>query len=132
MVESKVIWKEAIDQKAPQIINLVNEFATMNFDTITRTRDGKKQFVDLVEATGQACCIDEFKLYVKYKGAKEGTRSLWGNLANPFNAKIDELMTTVADEIEKNSEPLKLEVLKRFCGYLMWRELADISERGGR
>jgi len=104
-----VAWKIAIDKKAPQIIGLVNEFATKHFNTITQTRDGKKQFVDLVEAAEQACCIDEFKLYVKYKGAKEGTRSLWGNLANPFNAKIDELITTVRNSnlLIQKSIPLK-------------------------
>lgn len=132
MAETRAVLKNSIDKKAPEIISLVDGFAKQHYDTITRTRDGKKQFVDLVEAATQACCIDEFKLYIKYKGAKEGTRGLWGGLANPFNAKIDELVSTVADKIEANNETVKLEVLKRFCGYLMWRAHADISERGGR
>ena len=132
MTETRAALKNAIDDRARDIIDLVNDFAKQNGDTITKTRDGKKQFVDLVEAASQACCIDEFKLYIKYKGAKEGTRSLWGGLANPFNAKIDKLMETVADKIEKDNEIVKLEVLRRFCGYLMWRAHADISEGVGR
>jgi hypothetical protein len=132
MTETGLNIKNAIDERAPDIIRLVDEFARQHYDAITKTRDGKKQFVDLVEAAAQACCIDEFKLYIKYKSAKEGTRSLWGSLANPFNAKIDKLIETVANKIEADNETVKLEVLKRFCGYLMWREHADISERGGR
>ena len=132
--ETAASLKNEIDERAPQIIEHVNGFAKQHFEIITKTRDGKKQFVDLVEAASQACCIDEFKLYIKYKGAKEGTRKLWGNLANPFNEKIDELMRTVANEIAEgnDTETVKLEVLRRFCGYLMWRTHADISERGGR
>jgi len=130
--DSNVTLKNAIDNRARDIIKLVNAFAQQHHDAITRTRDGKKQFVDLVEAAAQACCIDEFKLYIKYKGAKEGTRSLWGGLANPFNARIDKLIKDVADKIEEGDETVRLEVLKRFCGYLMWRAHADISERGGR
>lgn len=143
--ETLASLKKSIDEWTPAIIALVNGFANQHFDAITRTRDGKKQdgkkqFVDLVEAAAQACCIDEFKLYIKYKGAKEGTRSLWGGLSNSFNVKIDELMKEVADKIEKaignlqamDSEIIKLEVLKRFCGYLMWRTHADISAGGGQ
>ena len=132
MTEPGAVIRKSIDDEARSIIRLVNGFVDQHFDTITKTRDGKKQFVDLVEAAAQACCIDEFKLYVKYKGAKEGTRSLWGGLANPLNARIDKLMEDVADKIDKGNETVRLEVLKRFCGYLMWRALADISERGGR
>ena len=132
MAESRAALTKSIDEKAGDIIAVVNGFAKQNYGTITRTRDGKKQFVDLVEAAAQACCIDEFKLYIKYKGAKEGTRSLWGNLANPLNASIDKLMEGVADKIEKDNETVKLEVLRRFCGYLMWRAHADISDQGGR
>ena len=135
--------KNKIDKQASNIIKLVDEFAKQHFDAITKTRDGKKQFTDLVEASSQASCIDEFKLYIKYKAAKEGTRSLWGGIANPFNAKIDKLIENIAKkieeddeivklEIDKDDEIVKLEVLKRFCGYLMWRAHADISERGGR
>jgi len=132
MAESRVALKKSIDEKASEIIALVDGFSKQYHEEITRTRDGKKQFVDLVEAAAQACCIDEFKLYIKYKGAKEGTRSLWGGLASPFNARIDKLMKDVADSIDKDNETVKLEVLRRFCGYLMWRAHADISERGGR
>jgi len=150
MIDERTALKNAIDKRAPDIINLVNDFANQHFDVITRTRDGKRQFTELVEAAAQTCCINEFKLYIKYKGAKEGTRSLWGNLANPFNAKIDSLVETVADDIvkkdktddivkkdkadetEKDNEAVRIEVLKRFCGYLMWRVHADISMRGGR
>jgi hypothetical protein len=131
MTEKIASLKQDIDKQAHIIIKLVDEFAKQHNDAITKTRDGKKQFVDLVEASAQACCIDEFKLYIKYKGAKEGTRSLWGGLANPFNAKIEKLIEDVANKIDKDSEIVKLEVLKRFCGYLMWRTHADISERGG-
>ena len=132
MIESRATLKQEIDNNARCIIALVDEFARQNKDIITKTRDGKKQFVDLVEAAAQACCIDEFKLYIKYKGAKEGTRSLWGGLARPFNDTIDKLISDVADKIEEGDEIVRLEVLKRFCGYLMWRAHADISEWGGR
>ena len=133
MVESRVVLKESIDERAKDIIAIVNEFAKTYSEIITSSSETrKKQFVDLVEAASQACCVDEFKLYIKYKGAKEGTRSLWGNLANPFNARIDALIEKVADEIDKDNEDVRLEVLRRFCGYLMWRTHADIAERGGR
>ena len=131
MNEKDTVFKKAIDNEVPSIIALVNEFSKNNHGTITKTRDGKKQFVDLVEASGQACCIDEFKLYIKYKGSKDGTRSLWGGLADPLIVQIDELIK-IANKIEDNNENVKLEVLKRFCGYLMWRTHADISGQGGR
>jgi len=132
MTEPGAALKVTIDEKGRDIVKLVNEFADQHFDTITKTRDGKKQFTDLVEAAAQACCIEEFKLYIKYKGAKEGTRSLWGGLAYPFNLMIEKLIREVANKIDEDNEAVKLEVLKRFCGYLMWRAHADISERGGR
>lgn len=140
MDETKVSLKKAIDKEVPKIINSVIAFASRHREAITRTRDGKKQFNDLVEASAQACCIDEFKLYIKYKGAKEGTRSLWGGLATHFNSAIDELMKQVEDNISNgidkdkyqvDHETVRLEVLRRFCGYLMWRANADIADRGG-
>lgn len=136
-----VTLKAAMDRKAPDMIKSVNRFADLHRDAITKTKDGKRQFVDLVEAAGQASCVEEFKLYIQYKGSKDGTRGLWGKLAAPFNEAISELMVNVGNEAAKNicqtgaeeeKEYVRLEVLRRFCGYLMWRVHADIAERGGR
>jgi len=131
MNDKKSALKKAIDKKTPEIITLVNNFAKRNYDVITKTRDGKRQFTELIEAAAQACCVDEFKLYIRYKGAKEGTRSLWGGLANPLNAQINELSKTlakdIANECGENIEIVDLDVLRRFCGYLMWCAHADIT-----
>ena len=142
MNEMSISLKVMIDNKAPEIIALVNKFADQHYKTIIAQREVKKQFVDLLEASAQICCIDELKLYIKYKSSKEGTRSLWGNLATPLCITIDELIDNVASDIAKDeqfakdktikAETINIEVLKRFCGYLMWREHADVSEKGAR
>jgi len=147
MNETNQVLNKAIDDSTEEIIKLVDEFAKENSAKIVGTHDkkkdgkaGKRQFTDLVEAAGQTCCINEFKLYIEYKGSKKGTSNLWDGLAKPFNKKIDDLMV-VADKIIKSvraenedieDERVKIEVLKRFCGYLMWRTHADISMEGGR
>jgi len=136
MSELNTELKKAIDGKAPEVIKLVDELAKKPqyrkpIGSSGGKKGGKRQFTDLVAAAAQACCIDEFKLYIKYKAAKEGTRGVWYDLADPFNAKVDDLMKTVADEIKQNDETVRLEVLKRFCGYLMWRAHADIAAQGG-
>ena len=33
----------------------------------------------------------------------------------------------IIKEIKENNETVKLEILKRFCGYLMWRTHSDIQ-----
>ena len=134
--------KGMIDDKAKDILRLVKKFADQNYKKITDIRDVRKQFNELVEASAQASCIDEFKLYVRYKGAKEGSRNLWADISMPFNATVDELMKDVANVIineykvakddAKDAEFIKLAVLNRFCGYLFWRIHADVSEKGGR
>ena len=138
MNETIIFLKNSIDTRAPEIIALVNKFADQHNKTIMEQRDVKNQFVDLVEASAQICCIDEFKLYVRYKSSKKGTRALWSKLARPLCLIIDELINKVAvniaqiEQIAKDktlkTETINIEVLKRFCGYLMWRVHADVSE----
>ena len=134
--------KGMIDNKAKVILHLVKKFADQNYKKIMDISYVSKQFNELVEASAQASCIDEFKLYIRYKGAKEGSRNLWSSISIPFNATVDELMNDVANVIineykaandnAKDEESIKLAVLNRFCGYLFWRVHADVSEKGGR
>jgi hypothetical protein len=134
MVGTSKGLKNAIDDNAEKIIRHVNTFAKqIEWNDMDR-KEGKKQFTELIEAAGQACCINEFQLYITYKGSKEGTRKIWGNLVKPFNDQINSLMDEVAVAIENileskenEREHIRLEVLKRFCGYLMWRTHADIE-----
>jgi hypothetical protein len=133
MMENGAELKKAIDDRSHEIIEFVKLFAKQSYEIFVKDKNGgKKQFTELVTASAQACCVEEFKLYITYKGSKKGTEGLWKNLSNKFNKIIDDLMLKVADDIKKDDEAVRLEVLKRFCGYLMWREHADLSEQGGK
>jgi hypothetical protein len=87
-----------------------------------------------LEAAAQAVAIDEFKLYLAYKGAKEGTRSLWAGLAAPFNVEADRL-SELTDEnpetlTEEEKQQMHIELLRRFTGYMMWKANVLIRRAG--
>ncbi len=147
--ETKAKIKTAIDYKAVKMINIIKENFTFDpdkpldespssYQNVIEKKEGKRQFIDLIEASSQACCIDEFKLYIEYKGSKEGTKKVWAGYAKIFNEVIKELMDEIADKIveelkqatvEVDTEIVRLEVLQRFCGYLMWHASADFSRK---
>jgi len=117
---------KAIDNFAPKIIENVNEFVKSQEKNIKV--NGKKQFSELVEAAAHACCVDEFKLYIAYKGSKRGTEKLWTReLVSSFNKTIDSICEDIADKIKQGDEEIRLAVIQRFCGYLMWRTSAIIG-----
>ncbi|MCL2426607.1 MAG: hypothetical protein FWD05_09760 [Oscillospiraceae bacterium] len=117
---------KAIDNFAPKIIEKVNNFVKAFEKDIKN--NGKRQFIELVEAAAHACCVDEFKLYIAYKGSKSGTEKLWTRaVVNLFNKTIDDLCKDIADQIKKDNELVRLAVIQRFCGYLMWRTSAIIG-----
>jgi hypothetical protein len=123
----QAILEAKIDEKAPELVRRVIAFSDKNAGRIANSgKNGKKQFNDIMEAAGQACCVEEFCLYVSYKGSKEGTKPMWGDLADPFNKEVAALRQLArafypSGADERTIEKAHLELLKRFTGYLMWK-----------
>jgi hypothetical protein len=102
---------------------------------------GYKQFADILMACRKATCVDEFKLYIAYKGSKEG--SAWGkklderSLSDHLNDLIDGRLKKIAQEIankekfgsKESLEDIYLAVLDKFLGYLYWG--VRVSEANG-
>ena len=130
-------------ERAAEIVRRAEAFAEEQKESIRghvrdeKKGEGKRQFNSLVEAAAQTCCIDEFKLYIAYKGAKEGTRGIWKELTIPFNQEVDGLRGLATDLVKdsdgvlesKDMEDVHLEVLRRFVGYLMWKANILIAEK---
>jgi hypothetical protein len=103
---------------------------------------GYKQFADILMACRKATCVDEFKLYILYKGSKEN--SAWGrwlgekSLSKYLNDLIDGRLKEIAQEIaakkelgaEDDFDDIYLAVLEKFLGYLYWGVKVLGADRG--
>ncbi|MDR1157414.1 MAG: hypothetical protein LBK75_03785 [Oscillospiraceae bacterium] len=126
----------AVDPYTAEIVRRGREFCEEknNKNVICGDQNGKKQFIDIMEAAQRAHCVEELKLYVAYKGAKEGSRGMWNKLANPLNHEIDELENIAKIAKEGNARDVSLadihhEIVKRYMGYLMWQACALLETR---
>lgn len=93
---------------------------------------GYKQFADILMACRRANCIDEFKLYIAYKGSKD--TSSWGqkldnktlseHLNDLISDKLKDIAKGIYDQkvpsIKESFEDIYLAVLEKFLGYLYW------------
>lgn|GEM_PF-3508658 len=80
---------------------------------------GPTQFSGLVAAGQQAACVEELKLFIRYKEVKQGTSKEWAGLAKPLIEIIDKVC------IMAPSEEFQLPLVQRFFGYLMWNVRAS-------
>ena len=110
--------KKELDKHTPVLIEKTDAFVTL----IKHRKDWEKpkgtQFTGLVEAGQQASCVEELQLFIKYKEAKQGTSKQWRGLAVPLVKLIDDVCALVAPE-------LRLALVQRFLGYLMWNAHAN-------
>ena len=112
LMESKR-QKEEMDKHTPALISKADSFVDLLKKRKPFEIPNKRQFTGLVEAGQKATCIEELKLFIRYKEAKQGTSKQWNGLAQPLVYMID--------EVSKLVEPkLQLPLVQRFLGYLMW------------
>jgi len=127
-----------IEDKTAEIIKKVNEYINLKpvREGLNFRRDGKRQFNDIVEAAASASCVDELVLYISYKKAKEGSRSMWSSLADPLVKVFSDLnemaksiyAEAVAKQKDIRQEEIHLELCKKFAGYLMWKANTLIAD----
>lgn len=99
---------------------------------------GRKQFKMLMDATGEASCIEELLLFLSYQKSKDNG---WGikcgnekdekdiaqKLADSFMKVQDEIFGIISKEAgaekicEEDERILRLEIAKKYMGYLYWK-----------
>ena len=133
--------RNRVKKESKYLVDKVNAFADEHKEKISK-KDGKKQFIDIMESAALAESIEELKLYIAYKGKKEGTRSMWAELAAPLNQELDSLREKAkklagersgSSADQEQEDEFHLELVRRFAGYLMWKTHILISEmkKGG-
>jgi uncharacterized protein YutD len=120
--------------------DLVLEAKKLFFNTNSLKESAKKQFSDVLEASLQSSGIEEFKLYILYKTTKSGTEKMWKE--NRLGDKLLESINTICrfeivSEIRKKTEltseeytdkRIKLDILRRFMGYVMWQGNIEVAK----
>jgi len=105
--------KDILDGHTPVLIGKADSFVDLLKKRKSFEIPNKRQFTGLVEAGQKAACVEELKLFIRYKEAKQGTSRQWNGLAQPLVHMIDEVCALVEPE-------LQLPLVQRFLGYLMW------------
>lgn len=96
---------------------------------------GKVQFKNLMDATGQAACIEELLLFISYQKSKKSGweavccdgKDMAEYVAVSFMKVEDEVYEILKKELaqkEIDSEDerlLRLEIAKKYMGYLYWK-----------
>ncbi|HEX3047945.1 MAG TPA: hypothetical protein VHY08_24550 [Bacillota bacterium] len=107
-----------------------------------RDNIGYKQFADILMACRRAYCVNEFKLYIAYKGSKDNSswrqeldrKSLSEHLNELITTQLKKLADEIADKklpaIEESFEDIYLAVLDKFLGYLYWGVRVSGANRG--
>jgi len=107
-----------------KLIHDVLVFASNYFigDALTEIKRSKTQFHDLIAAANQATSVEQFKLYIAYKVAKDRRGGLWDNLGRKLN---DFISKNVGSDREDKQEQIEtLNRLRIGMGYLMWAAYA--------
>ena len=129
-----------IDEYSSEIIKRMKGFTGDNRPDLCNQANGggKKQFNDVMQAANSACCVEEFKLYISYKGVKQGTKEYWGEISDSLNTQVDKLRDLAKEvikqahdrQVEFPEDDVHLEVVKRYMGYLMWQVNVLMGEGG--
>jgi hypothetical protein len=86
---------------------------------LSKVQNSKTQFQDIIVAASQATSVEEFKLYIAYKAAKDGIYGLW----KAFGQELNEFIKADIEQLDCD-EKEKLVVLHQAMGYLMWAAYA--------
>lgn len=106
-------------------------------------KPGRTQFNSLMDAAGEASCIEELMLFLSYQvSKKEGwekkcanNESIAKNVVNSFLNIQDTIYPCIQKEYGVNvisyddERVLRLEIAEKYMGYLYWR--ATIESRDG-
>ena len=142
-IQERALCQNLIDQSSSDIIQTLYEFINNDIvkNSITKDKEGKKQFNDFMEAAIRASSIAELELYIAYKGTKRGSEKIWKDLAKPTidHIKPDGALKLISEQIKdvalkKHEQDLSfddihIEVVRRFAGYLMWKAHIMIEEK---
>jgi hypothetical protein len=119
----------AYDSIADNLVEKAIKLLTENLVYVIDNKNGKTQFNDAMEAAAQSSGVEEFKLYILYKGVKESTKGMWKNFGPPLISSIDEICNENINIIRNKAKlqdtyysdkDIKLDLLRRYLGYIMW------------
>lgn len=96
---------------------------------------GRKQFIMLMEAAGEASCIEELLLFLSYQKSKnhgwgslcDNQKDIAQNLVDSFMKVQDEIFGSIVKEAgakkicEEDERILRLEIAEKYMGYLYWK-----------
>lgn len=127
MVVLTAVQKKQLEACVPELISLTEDFVKVlkNKKESGGKVPGLTQFTGLVAAGQQATCVEELKLFILYKEAKQGTSKEWARLAEPLVKIVGEVCEMTP------SDELQLPLVQRFLGYLMWNVRVKVRANGG-
>jgi hypothetical protein len=133
--------QKALDAVKPEIIKQVRDLVEgSDGKKVDWSWVGKRQFSGLVDAAAKASCVDELRIFIFYKRAKEGSKG-WKDLAEPLVSRIDDLRSLaekVAGDIKHRQQAsgqgsrvitqsdeaflaaIHLDLVRLFLGYFYW------------
>lgn len=142
--ELKFIAEKVLKRKTNVFLKEIDDLMTENGvgTILARTNVSKKdrapgrsQFKALMDAAGEASCIEELLLFLSYQESKDGgwknicsnKKNIAKNLTDSFMKIQDIIYADIVDEAKEkeiSSEDeriLRLEIAKKYMGYLFWK-----------
>ncbi len=96
---------------------------------------GRSQFQKLMDAAGEASCVEELLLFISYQKNKGGgwhikcsnRKSIAENVAESFQKFQNKIYGMIEEEAgtrkidDEEERLLRLEVIRKYMGYLYWK-----------
>ncbi len=131
----KLKVKKELEKRTDNIIMILNDFVNTkgvkNALSDNRSKIGKSQLNNLLRSVRQASSVEELKLLISYKEAKEYRGNGWAtncegkSLSQQLNLsikKVEEIAKEIGDELSLDDiRELKLQAVEKFLGYLYWK-----------
>lgn len=103
---------------------------------------GRTQFKMLMDAAGEAACVEELLLYLAYQESRhDGWGTKWEEeetIAKAVKDSLDAIQSTVLPEIKKSKvigetteeeeRIIKLAIVKKYLGYLYWKATVVMNQ----
>lgn len=125
-----ILMQKAIDERAEQILHVLNGFLQhQGVQQAVGKNIGRTQLMQLLTASKQAVTIEEVKLWVKYKAAKD--KSKWGSICG--NQSVADLLVASLEQLEPLAREIgeayqetdlrriRLGLMEKLFGYLYWQ-----------